>query len=94
MIVTGGRAHRIAWGEWGEAVMLELAYKHPRTGKLIQIRQAVRIARHEPFELRVQKRAQLVCWGVMPSGMLTSGRRVRGTDHRATRPDLCAGKAR
>ena len=35
-----------------------------------QIRQAVRSARHEPLELRTRKRAQLVCWGVMPSGML------------------------
>ena len=31
-IVTGGSADRIAWGESGEAVMLEFAYKHPRTG--------------------------------------------------------------
>jgi ATP-dependent DNA ligase len=70
VIVTGGSAERIAWGDWGEAVMLELTYKHPRTGKHTQIRQAVRIARHEPFELRIRKRAHLVCWGVMPSGML------------------------
>ena len=46
--VTGGSGDRIAWGDWGESVMLELAYKHPRTGK----------------------RASLVCWGVMSSGML------------------------
>ena len=31
---------------------------------------SVRIARHEPFELRTRKRAHLVCWGVMPSGLL------------------------
>jgi hypothetical protein len=29
-----------AWGDWGEAVMLELAYKRPRTGRLTKIRQA------------------------------------------------------
>ena len=68
--VTGGSADRIAWGDWGESVTLELAYNHPRTGMLTQIRQAVRIVRHEPFDLRTGKRAQLVCWGVMPSGML------------------------
>jgi ATP-dependent DNA ligase len=28
--VTGGSAERIAWGDRGEAVMLELVYKHPR----------------------------------------------------------------
>ena len=70
LVVTVGSAERIAWGDWGEVVMLELAYSHPRTGQRTQIRQAVRSARHEPFELRTRKRAQLVCWGVMPSGML------------------------
>ena len=39
--VTGGSAERIAWGgDWGEAVMLELAYKHPQTGRSTRIRQA------------------------------------------------------
>jgi len=37
---TAGSAERIARGDWGEAVMLELAYKHPRTGKRTKIRQA------------------------------------------------------
>ena len=68
--VTGGSAERIAWGDWGEAVMLELAYKHPRTRQKIQIRQAVRIARQQPFELTIGARGSVVCWGVMPSGML------------------------
>jgi hypothetical protein len=67
---TGGLADRIAWGDWGEAVMQELAYKHPRTGKRVEIRQAVRIARQQPFESKVGARASTVCWGVMPSGML------------------------
>jgi ATP-dependent DNA ligase len=49
--VTGGSADRIAWGDWGEAVMLQLAYTHPRTGKRVAIRQAVRIARQQPFDL-------------------------------------------
>ena len=68
--VIGGSADRIAWGDWGEAVVLELAYKHPRTGERVEIRQAVRIARQQAFELRVDKPASVVCWGVMPSGML------------------------
>lgn len=68
--VTGGSGERIAWGDWGEAVMLELVYKHPRTGKRTQIRQAVRIARQQPFELTKGKRASVVCWAVMPSGTL------------------------
>ena len=48
--VIGGSGERIAWGDWGEAVMLELAYKDPRTGKRITIKQAVRIARQQPFD--------------------------------------------
>ena len=68
--VTGGSAQRIAWGDWGEAVILELAYTHPRTRKRTVIKQAIRIARQQPFALNVGNRASVVCWGVMPSGML------------------------
>ena len=60
----------MAWGDWGEPVMLKLRYTHPRRGDRTEIRQAVRVARHEPFELKAGKRASLVCWGVMPSGLL------------------------
>ncbi|HZM25781.1 MAG TPA: hypothetical protein VFB89_00290 [Gemmatimonadales bacterium] len=68
--VTGGSAEPIKWGDWGEAVMLELEYAHPRSGERLKIRQAVRIARQQPFELKVGARASVVCWGVMPSGIL------------------------
>jgi hypothetical protein len=50
--------------------MLDIAYTHPRDGKTIQIRQAIRIRRDEPFTLHAEQRAELICWGVMPSGML------------------------
>jgi ATP-dependent DNA ligase len=70
VVVTGGSLEPIQWGDWGLAVMLEIAYKHPRDGKVIQIRQAIRIRRDEPFTLSAGERAELVCWGVMPSGML------------------------
>ncbi len=68
--MTGGSAERIAWGDWGEVVMLEFRYAHPRTGADVAIRQAVRVPRAEPFALTVGARVTLVCWGVMPSGML------------------------
>ena len=68
--MTGGSAERIAWGDWGEAVMLEFRYTHPRTGADVEIRQAVRVPRDLPFALRIGERVPLVCWGVMPSGML------------------------
>ena len=69
VLVTGGSAERIAGGDWGEAVMLEFRYAHPRTGADVAIRQAVRIPRAELFALKVDERITLVCWGVVPSGM-------------------------
>jgi ATP-dependent DNA ligase len=70
IVVTGGSSEPIQWGDWGLAVMLEIAYKNLQDGKPIQIRQAVRIRRDEPFTLRQGEQAELICWGVMPSGML------------------------
>ncbi len=69
-VVTGGSATPTPWGDWGMAVMLELRYLHPRTGQPDLHRQAVRIRRDEPFELRTGAGAEVLCWGVMPSGML------------------------
>jgi len=51
-------------------VMLELRYTHPRAGADVEIRQAVRVPRDLPFDLKIGERVGLVCWGVMPSGML------------------------
>ena len=68
-VVTDGSAERIRWGDWGEAVMLELRYVHPRTGADVEIRQAVRVPRDLPF-VEDGERVQFVCWGMMPSGML------------------------
>jgi ATP-dependent DNA ligase len=70
VVIAGGSSRRIPWGDWGEAVMLELRYAHPRGGAEVQIRQAVRIPHDQSFELCVGQRAEVVCWGVMPSGML------------------------
>jgi hypothetical protein len=70
VIVTGGSGERVAWGTWGEAVDLEMEYMHPRTAQRTAIRQAVRIARQQPFGLKVGARASVVCWGIMPSGLL------------------------
>ena len=70
VVVTGGSAERVRWGDWGEAVMLAFRYTHPRTGADVEIRQAVRVPRDLPFDLTIGERLALVCWGVMPSGML------------------------
>ena len=36
----------------------------------VEIRQAVRVPRDLPFDVRIGERHEMVCWGVMPSGML------------------------
>ena len=56
VVVTGGSADRIRWGDWGEAVMLAFRYMHPRTGTDVEIRQAVRVPRDLPFDLRIGER--------------------------------------
>jgi hypothetical protein len=66
--VTGGDPTPVVWGDWGLAVRLEFTYQHPRTGAAIAVAQAVRIRRDGPFELRVGEQAEVICWGVMPSG--------------------------
>jgi hypothetical protein len=50
-------------------VTLAFRYKHPRTGADVEIRQAVRVPRDLPFDIKIGQRHELVCWGVMPSGM-------------------------
>lgn len=42
----------------------------PRTGTDVDIRQAVRVPRDLSFNLSIGERAELVCSGVMASGML------------------------
>lgn len=68
--MTGGSAKRIAWGDRGKAGMLALAYGQLGSKQTVQIWQAAPIARDQPFELRIGGHTELVCWGVMPSGML------------------------
>lgn len=63
------RLGEMIYATGGLAVMLEVAFAHPRDCKVIEIRQAVRIRRDEPFTLHAGERADLVCWGVMPSGL-------------------------
>ena len=40
------------------------------TGADVEIRQAVRVPRDLAFDLAIGERVNLLCWGVMPSGML------------------------
>jgi ATP-dependent DNA ligase len=67
--VTSGSGELVPWGDWGVACWLDLTYRHPRTDVLIENRQAVRVPR-EDFELRLGGRAEVLCLGVMLSGMM------------------------
>jgi hypothetical protein len=60
VVVTGGSAERVRWGDWREAVMLGFRYTHPRTGAATEIRQAVRVPRDLPFDLVIGERVDLV----------------------------------
>jgi bifunctional non-homologous end joining protein LigD len=53
VLVTGGSAERVRWGNWGEAVMLAFRYMHPRTAADVEIRQAVRVPRGEPLDSKI-----------------------------------------
>jgi hypothetical protein len=71
VVITGGSPTLIPWGDRGQAVMLELRYEHPREGTPVRIRQAVRVQREEQvLSVHAGRRAELVCWGMMPSGVL------------------------
>jgi hypothetical protein len=50
-----------------------LSCTHPRTGAPIAIKQAVRVARSKPFELKAGAQAEVVYWRVMPSGSPSIG---------------------
>jgi hypothetical protein len=69
VVVAGGSADCVRWGDWGEAVMIAFRYTHPRTGADVEIRQAVRAPRDQAFNLTIGDPLTLVCWGVMLSGM-------------------------
>ena len=49
--VTGGSGELVRSGDWGVACWMRLAYRHPRTGVLIENREAVRVPRGDDFEL-------------------------------------------
>jgi hypothetical protein len=84
-LVTGGSPVPISWGDWGLAVELHLCYRHPREGRTVQIKQAVRVPREPAFKLNVGARAEILSWGVMPSGMLRHPLFVRWIDSASVR---------
>jgi hypothetical protein len=70
VIVTRGSADRLRRADWGEAVTPALCYRHPGTGADVEVHQPVRVPRDLPSDLTISERVDLVCGGVMLSGML------------------------
>jgi hypothetical protein len=67
--VLDGSPALVKWDEWGHAAKVRLAYTHPRTGALTTIDELVRVTDPEGWALHLSE-ADVLCWGVQPSGRL------------------------
>ena len=67
--VLDGSPALVKWGEWGHAAKVRLACTHPRTGALTTIDELVRVTDPEGWALHLSE-ADVLCWGVLPSGRL------------------------
>jgi hypothetical protein len=68
-LTLGGSLTLVKWGDWGHAARVRLAYAHPRTGVLKTIEELVRVTDPEGWALQLGP-ADVLCWGVLPSGRL------------------------
>jgi ATP-dependent DNA ligase len=60
----------LRWGDWGWAARLTVTYTHPRTGVAATIDEMVRVREPESFAVRRGGEADVLCWGILPSGRL------------------------
>lgn len=60
----------VAWGDRGQAAALSFRYRHPRTGEVVTVEQAVRGPGGLAESLPKRGPAKVVCWGVLRSGLL------------------------
>ena len=67
--MLGGSPTPVKWGDWGHAARVRLAYTHPRTGALTTTDELVRVTGPEGWALRLGE-ADVLCWGILPSGRL------------------------
>ena len=67
--VLAGSPTLVKCGDWGLAARVQLAYAHPRTGALTTIDELVRVPDPDGWDLRLGE-ADVLCWGVLPSGRL------------------------
>jgi bifunctional non-homologous end joining protein LigD len=67
--VLDGSPDLVKWDDWGRAAKVRLAYTHPRTGTPTSVNELVRVTDPEGWTLRLGE-ADVLCWGVLPSGRL------------------------
>ena len=84
--VTCGPENRIAWGNRGEALILKLASKHPRTGLPVHIRHSIQKAHDRPIEAGVLWPARPMWRRVHRPRVPSASRRSRPRPSSAARP--------
>ena len=57
------------WGDWGQACVMAFVYRDPRSGEQVPVEQTVQVPRSEEWTPRLGP-AELLCWGVLRSGLL------------------------
>ncbi len=67
--MLGGSPALVKWGDWVWAAKVRLAYTHPRTGTVTTIDELVRVTDPDGWVLRLGE-ADVLCWGMLPSGRL------------------------
>jgi hypothetical protein len=67
--ILDGSPALVRWGDWGWAAKVRLAYTHPRTGAFTAIDELVRVTDRDDWALRLGE-ADVLCFGVLPSGRL------------------------
>ena len=60
----------VRWGDRGWAARLTVTYTHPRTGMAATIEEIVRVREPKSFAMRRSAEADVLCWGILPSGRL------------------------
>jgi ATP-dependent DNA ligase len=59
----------VPWGDWGQACVMAFGYRDPRSGELVTVEQAVRVPSTGEWTPQWGP-AEIVCWGVLRSGLL------------------------
>jgi hypothetical protein len=59
----------VRWGDWGWAAVMAFAYRDPRSGEQVTLEQAVRVPQRDDWT-PLRGPAEILCWGVLRSGLL------------------------